>query len=472
MSETTKKEYKEFRAMLTKWMEGYSQREYALKVGMTPAHLNRMLNNQEIVRPSLQTLEKLLLCRNPECNPYELFESLGYSRIDCKFALRKYRHQFTLPQQMKMMSDEVLIAWNAMIRKLNVYQTLQQAMGEFRLHYGVELNGGEWATEVLPNHNASHKGDHFIGGRVYWNVDKDGRQYHEVCTYFVVYCVALQSGGYLITDVAVDGEALADAGVVEQCILDDLYEDGESLQNLKFFSVATLKTRKSKYATRLMQAVFGVDENGNPVDTQFYHMDWGRGSVWAATPSHFCEYVRKNKQYFSKTEQELEILDMIEDMRAPRNCFEAEKFFEEYRYSNATGTVACVLAIVNRKIEEMGKDWELEYDESEQYQDSLKPCIYIAEDTYCFAGKTDKKVLEEIDTFLKQEFLDLFLPTYGTTLVYHSVGINLNEARSWQEPLSFQYGNPEISQKKNSETISEDVEDGGETLDENEDFLS
>lgn len=146
---------------------------------------------------------------------------------------------------------------------------------------------GEWATEVLPNHNASHKGDHFIGGRVYWNVDKDGRQYHEVCTYFVVYCVALQSGGYLITDVAVDGEALAEAGVVEQCILDDLYEDGESLQNLKFFSVATLKTRKSKYATRLMQAVFGVDENGNPVDTQFYHMDWGRGSVWAATPSHF-----------------------------------------------------------------------------------------------------------------------------------------------------------------------------------------
>ena len=468
MSETEKKEYREFRALLTKWMEGYSQREYALKVGITPAHLNRMLNNQEIVRPSVQTLEKLLLCRNPECNPYELFESCGYSRVDCKLALRKYRRKFTLPQQMQMMSEELVIAWQAMIRHMNTYPTLQAALSDFCLHYGVEVNAGKWSTELLENHNPNHKGNHLIGGQVFWNVDKDARQYHEVCTYFVVYCVQLASGEFLLTDIATDGVSLAEAGVVEQYILDDLYEDGESLPNLKFFSVATLKTRKNSCAARLLQSIFGVDEDGNPVDTQFYHMTWGRGSVWTETPSHFCEYVRKNKEYFSNTEQELEILEMIEDMRTPRSCFEAEKFFEDYIYDGATGTVACVLAIVNRKLESMGKTWELEYGESESYWETLKPCLYISEDAYCFAGKTDAKILNEIDAFLKQEFLELFLPTYGTTLVYHTVGVNLEEAKTWQQPLSVHYGQ---APKKNSENFSGNTGEPSESPDEEPDFL-
>lgn len=74
-----KKEYKEFRKLLKKAI-GFSrtQAEFAQKTGITPQHLNRLINNPLIGQPSKDTLIKIAGNADTPIPLNELFESCEY----------------------------------------------------------------------------------------------------------------------------------------------------------------------------------------------------------------------------------------------------------------------------------------------------------------------------------------------------------------------------------------------------------
>ena len=57
---TEKKEYQEFRRILREALGTDKQKEYAEKVGISPEHLNRLLNNNLINCPSKATLDQII----------------------------------------------------------------------------------------------------------------------------------------------------------------------------------------------------------------------------------------------------------------------------------------------------------------------------------------------------------------------------------------------------------------------------
>ena len=54
-----KKEYTKFRELLRKAMGSMNQKDFAEKAGISIVHLNRLLNNPVISRPSKETLRKI-----------------------------------------------------------------------------------------------------------------------------------------------------------------------------------------------------------------------------------------------------------------------------------------------------------------------------------------------------------------------------------------------------------------------------
>lgn len=79
--ENTGQEYPEFRKLLRKGMGYRTQREFAEAIGLTPVHLNRMLNQEKIPRPSQNTLVSMSKHMS-SVTLKELLESCGYEADD------------------------------------------------------------------------------------------------------------------------------------------------------------------------------------------------------------------------------------------------------------------------------------------------------------------------------------------------------------------------------------------------------
>lgn len=74
--------YEDFRRLLHKGLSGMKQAELAERSGISPEHLNRMLNQPEISRPKLKTLEKLSKAVRGGVTLSDLMKSCGYYSFD------------------------------------------------------------------------------------------------------------------------------------------------------------------------------------------------------------------------------------------------------------------------------------------------------------------------------------------------------------------------------------------------------
>lgn len=84
----TKGSYKEFREMLRRGIGSRGQKEFAKSIGISPEHLNRMLNNEEIPRPSRQTLAKIVRnVNNMTLNDF--LQSCGYPPMEIEERVEK-----------------------------------------------------------------------------------------------------------------------------------------------------------------------------------------------------------------------------------------------------------------------------------------------------------------------------------------------------------------------------------------------
>ena len=179
-----------------------------------------------------------------------------------------------------------------------------------------------------------------------------------------------------------------------------------------------------------MASIFGEDDE--PKMNLKYPV-WGRGSFYEKTPVGFLDYVLQNEKYFRESEEEIEILEEIQGKSLDE--VDADAVCQDYMYDVAKGTVAVVLAILNRKLEAEGCDFTVEYGESEEYEDVLKSVIYVSEDWYTVGEELNVHTRDLIDIALKAEMMALKMPTYGQTLVYKSYDVNPDEYVSGQEVL-------------------------------------
>ena len=79
-SESKKGAYRRFRELLRCGIGDRSQRSFAKEAGITPEHVNRLLNSEIISQPSKETLEKMAAVMNT-VSLNELLEACGYKTV-------------------------------------------------------------------------------------------------------------------------------------------------------------------------------------------------------------------------------------------------------------------------------------------------------------------------------------------------------------------------------------------------------
>ena len=82
-TESVRGEYKEFRRLLRNGIGDRSQKKFAEETGISKEHLNRMLNNKEINRPTADTLAKIAAAMNTVTLD-DLLIACGYDAYDIK----------------------------------------------------------------------------------------------------------------------------------------------------------------------------------------------------------------------------------------------------------------------------------------------------------------------------------------------------------------------------------------------------
>lgn len=427
---TEKREYREFRELLRKAMGTQSQKAFAEACGLSPEHMNRLLNNPVISRPSKATLLKILNASG-QVDGSELYRSCDYSVEDSNMDVWRKRKGLPVKKQLDLTAELIQSKLQAMQKRIGIYSSLEELVHTF-LH---EI------APVITRVRKVNSRDWMDSGNKYrrravccigcWQILQDATYTLEVETWFVLFYELLSNGNVILMDSAVDMETLSHWGFLPEPYLEQLYEDGEDIKELPSFSTVTRKVKtKPSAEEQLLRTLFG-DPDEVSLDLRYWKT--GRGSVWKETPSRFVEYVLENEAYFSVNEEEQELLEEMRDVGALTKELEEELL--SYGFGDSHGTPAIALAILNRKAKAAGHSFDVEFDVSVEHTDVLAPVLYVSDDACMHAGSYSKELLQEVDGWLKPELAAMGLLTYGDTNAYVSVSVPVKDLLEGQQPM-------------------------------------
>lgn len=427
---TEKREYREFRELLRKAMGTQSQKAFAEACGLSPEHMNRLLNNSVISRPSKATLLKILNASG-QVDGSELYRSCDYSVEDSNMDVWRKRKGLPVKKQLEMTASLIQSKLQTMQKRISIYSSMEDLVRDF-LHEVApvvtkvrKVDARDWLDS---GNKYRHRAICCVGC---WQIQEDSAYIWDVETRFVIFYETLSTGGVILMDSAVDAETLLHWGFFPQEDLDSLYEDGVDVKKLSSCSTMQRKPKtKPSVEERLLRTIFG-DPNEETVDLMY--LKTGRGSVWKETPARFVEYVLDNAEYFSVNEEEQELLDDMRD--AGTLTKELEEELLSYRFAASVGVPAVALAILNRKAKAEGHSFEVEFDVSVEYTDVLDPVLYVLDDWFMNHGKYDPKLVQEVDGWLKPELALMGLPTYGGTTAYVPLSVGVKDLKEEQQPM-------------------------------------
>lgn len=415
-----KKEYTEFRELLKEAMNGKTQKEFAELSGLSTEHLNRMLKQDVIAQPSEQTLRKILKAA-PLLNAYRLYEVCGYqARCEVLGDLNR----LTLSEAMHSVAERLQNGFQEMIGEHHIYDSMADVLKAYTCRHGWNLQNIRLQMFTPKSQtDKDHKGAYATFGTVSWlKSEVQTRKYYTVDTYFMLYFYKLDTNQYLISDVAIDGKTLSIYGRIPDDYLEMVYEDGEDIKTFPFVALATEHYRKpvgNSPEERLLEALFGEKEN----EREMYDVDFGIGTMLENTPAGFVDYVVKNAEYFQRTGLECEITDALKDVATGCNELSVDDIVADYYFDGVKGSIAVITAIMYRKFYKENakpedKSFEVHYGMSCEYQEYLRPCLYVEEGDYLCYNRLDKERKAYIENCLKEEFRLLQIHEMCDVLVY------------------------------------------------------
>ena len=300
----------EFIAILKKCMGSLSQIEYARRSGIGPVTLNRILKNEN-QRPSKITLKKIVKT-SPEITNYEeLLQVCGYIANEQDYA------------------DMVPFVERARSVVERIKRTLPQSVGEIRIY--------ETLKDFIREYEISSSDEHFMGMRIskeeeYEGNRHPGTEYYSVVSFqfaddtyecrvwLVIYYVKTVGGKIIVTDTAMDGESLVEAGAISQNAIDMLYEDGEDINSMEYFYTIRRSPKSKSAERRLLDAIFGKD-------SETYNCPvFGFGFYMPFFPSTFSRFLLEHEQSFCKSEEEHELFAKFQ-----KKDVDPELLFEDYQ---------------------------------------------------------------------------------------------------------------------------------------------
>lgn len=371
-----KQEYKGFRELLRKGIGTRSQKEFATEAGISTVHLNRMLNNETINRPSRETLERLSYSmRNITLN--ELLTSCGYDSVSIE--------EITLKVEKEIASGIS-----------DVKGTLQPSISDFldmvnTLYVSVRGSivkiGGE-----EEQHKSCQEAELKIPVTLKWQFENI---YAE--TKFDVFYARTTRGKVIILNSSISNEDSIETEWEEENVRGLLPYLTKKYHHSIFYKDISEETgRANRIASkRLFDAIFRDENRIETVKT-------GYGFYYNETPKGFKDFLAGHASAFCTSPEKVALYQktLLPDA-------DLDKIFEDYATDDLSvfGTSVVVAEILKA---ETGQDFTC-YGIEAGTDDA---CIMFSEEG-CEKGENIKKYIPMLYAYAKE----LKVPTFG--LCYH-----------------------------------------------------
>ena len=323
---STKKEYKEFQALLRKGIGSRSQKEFAEACGIAPAHLNRMLNNETINCPSRTTIASFV--RNiPDASLNEFLVACGYDPITIED--RAGNVETLLRKGFEESRGKL---WNSMDELLqNIYDNYREENGRF----GRKMEEKEILT--MPEAELQTKLTFKWGDNEY------------LCrTEFILYYAKTQHGRVVTVASSLTEDTDTDSDWTN---LDDRYGtfDVDRVKQVRHTEIKHIVRKGAKRMMpsslspeeRLLEAIFGGSE-------KFETTIAGYGFYYNETPEGFRDFLFNHAGSFCTTDEETEL---YQKMLLPGA--DPDEVFSGYSFSSSfdEGTGAVVAKIMYMELQ-------------------------------------------------------------------------------------------------------------------------
>lgn len=322
---TVGQEYPEFRKLLKKGIGYRTQREFAKTIGLTPGHLNRMLNQEKIPRPSKNTLISMSHHMS-SVTLKELLESCGYEVESTEETAKKLADNL---KDFFTGNRESRGLMNCSIKELcEAFDMLYRPAACEEMQFDIEdieLTDSPYSTAE----NAAR-----IVAR--WD--------HMDCvcfTTFILYYAKTLAGKIYV--VGLDVEKTTDG----------------------LYAQIMRKSRKNSAESRLLNAIFGFSGETN----RYQAVTIGPGIAYNSTPAGFRDFLMNHRNTFCTNEERRKQWQQIAEQG-----MDPDIVFADYNDAGGgTGTGAVVASILTDELQNMEwmKGREFLY---------MEPCEWLPEE--------------------------------------------------------------------------------------------
>ena len=253
-------DYEKLREVIRQAIGEGTQAGFAHKCGITPQHLNKLMNADKPARPSKTTLEKLASCT--EASYDELLVICGY--VESRTTLRRKR---PAEQRADLNAQEMETGFKEMTQGVHPYHSIRDFLEESAMLYSTE----DITFQIGPKAECDNDRAEFFVPCTITFKDKD----YECTTWFVIFYYKTVGGRFFVTETVMDAGQLKTLGIHGK---DD--EDAHYVYRIKYRLTAE---------ERLINAFFGEDAREYPTTMVGFGFDFN------AMPEAFDAFVEAHK---------------------------------------------------------------------------------------------------------------------------------------------------------------------------------
>lgn len=375
---------KKFRELLKKGIGLRTQKEFAVQAGMSPATINRMLNEDVIARPKIKTLETLASHMH-NVSYSELMDACGYETPGIEEVVRSLESDI---------SD--FFAFSDGISFFPSMEEMLERLRSFIQRDGVQIvraNGKENTGDDIPEDVKEKGAEEKTTVSIEWRYNNC-----ECNTEFHVYYILTKGDKVIIVDNDIDKLFEAPAGTKETYIQ----------------HTAIVSTKYSPAALRLLENIFGGVLPG--VDVEILPATYaGYGFEVKETPKGFVDFLNLHSDTFCDCEENTQLYRRVVEGEDP------EEVFREYGNSAfAVGPCGVIADIMKKETEEE----YMYYTEDDRLPKDMRNACIMNRAEYDFI----EPLSNDTKYYLYECARTLKLPTFG--VVYHNTTIQ--KAVCWQ----------------------------------------
>lgn len=332
MAKENKGEYKEFRSLLRRGIGTKTQKAFAEEISISKEHLNRLLNNREISRPSAGLLKKMAAHMNT-ISERMLLESCGYEVEPIEERAKRCEKQIADGLQSLLSMDHS-----------RPWKSIDDALQTIELIY-IEENG----KLDLGNEEICTEGHHWAEKKLHFTYHWDDGE-HSCTTGADVFYSRTENGNIIFLD--------------------------SSVEETKICS-----KRAWDMEERLLEAIFWDEKEEKVMTTAF-----GYGFYYPETPSGFGDFLYEHRGTFCTTRERSQmLLSIIDDGKEPDDIF-ADFDAEKYGFGTG-GAVAEILS------NESGMYFYYYQDSDPDDEPCSNPCIMVEDEEFASSGIDKSKLL-------------------------------------------------------------------------------